>query len=364
MTVLRTTQQVAQVAEQNDAKLRMTMQYVQVLYTEESGPAPQSIEDTGLQSMSDAATVETVLNLTASNAISVSDDVANFVNDRCGNTLAIVDIAVAEIVINHSLSDTLVLTDPVSVVRNQSYLTSSAISLADSATAIRLFETQVVEDTLSLSDTAVQSRPVASDLTLTQLAEATIGGISDSASDAIGISDTATVALVTSRSLTDTLALTQEAIRGFSGVLSVDQELGLTDHAVATTTEDYILLFAPFPAVAASIVLPRPMLGDKEGHACQMKLRRSMNGVVYTNVKTTNRRIFSYTFDMTVQKGYELQAFFEEYVAEHMKLQNWKGEIWDVQLLTNPIEYVNNRRNGPVGQVGVNLQFEGIKLSG
>jgi hypothetical protein len=68
---------------------------------------------------------------------------------------------------------------------------------------------------------------------------------------------------------------------------------------------------------------------------------------------------------MTREKGLELQAFLEEYNADHLRLQNWKGEVWDVQLLTNPLEFTQNRRHDPDGaNCAINLEFEGRKLSG
>jgi len=366
MTVLRNTQHVVQVAEQYDAKLRMTMQYVQVLYTESSGPADQYIEDTGLQSMTDGATVATILNVVASDTISLSDDASNFINARIGNTLSLSDSATVMLVLTRSTEQLILVSDDVSLLSDQSHPVLDTLSVTDTVSVIRLIETQVVEDTLSLSDTAVQARPVASTLTLSDVAVGVIGGIPDSASDIISITDTATVELTISLTASNTLALTHSPTGNWivEGATDISAVLELQDFAVGTTVENYVLLFAPYPQVAAAIVLPRPLLQDKENSAATAQIRRAMDGTRYSYVKNPRSRVLSYTFEMTRQKSLELENFIDNYNGEHIKLQNWKGEIWDVQLLTNPVDYTQNRRSAPVGQTGVNLQFEGVKLSG
>jgi len=122
---------------------------------------------------------------------------------------------------------------------------------------------------------------------------------------------------------------------------------------------------APWPRIEASIVLPAPELDDKENNVSDMLVKRAMDGTRRVYVKRSTSRRLAYTFDMTRQKGLELEEFLTTYNAEHIRMQNWKGEIWDVQLLTNPLDFVQNRRHSPDGaNVAINLEFEGVKLSG
>jgi hypothetical protein len=151
------------------------------------------------------------------------------------------------------------------------------------------------------------------------------------------------------------------------GATDMTQILTFSHFAVGTivSTDHYVMLQAPFPRVEASIIIPAAEFDDKENALGDMKIKRSMDGTRRTYVNRTNSRRLAYTFDMTREKGMELQAFLETYNAEHLRLHNWKGEIWDVQLMTNPLEFTQNRRFDPEGaNCAINLEFEGVKLSG
>jgi hypothetical protein len=201
-------------------------------------------------------------------------------------------------------------------------------------------------------------------LVLSQAAVGVIGGIDDTASSEVSLTQEATVELTVTVTASNTIVLTNDATNGHVAELSVSSALDLTQLVVGTTVEDYMILYAPFPAIAAAVILPRPLLDDKENLTASIEVRRAMDGTLYTFVKNTKTRLISYTFDMTRVKGLELQSFFDNYNGQRMKLQNWKGEVWDVQLLTNPLDFVQNRRSAPTGQVGINLQFEGVRISG
>lgn len=48
-----------------------------------------------------------------------------------------------------------------------------------------------------------------------------------------------------------------------------------------------------------------------------------------------------------------------------MQIQNWKGEIWIVRLLTNPIEFSDQLRPSLCesdSKVTVALEFEGVRI--
>ena len=86
-----------------------------------------------------------------------------------------------------------------------------------------------------------------------------------------------------------------------------------------------------------------------------------MNGSVQTHVKTNDNRRLTQTFRMLDrQKAVEVVEFFKYYNSDKIRLTNWKGEIWKVNLLTNPIDFVKTGRF----RTDVSLEFEGIKLNG
>lgn len=93
-----------------------------------------------------------------------------------------------------------------------------------------------------------------------------------------------------------------------------------------------------------------------------MVIKKAMDNTTYSFVKRTKNRRLKYTFQLNERKGDELRAFTTTYSADDIKLQNWKGEIWRVKLITNPIEYSAAGRWGPVGdRIEVNLEFEGTR---
>jgi hypothetical protein len=64
-------------------------------------------------------------------------------------------------------------------------------------------------------------------------------------------------------------------------------------------------------------------------------------------------------------KGLELEEFFKYYNSSDIKLTNWKGEVWKVKLMSNPLDFVQTERYYPTGaRTDINLEFEGVKLFG
>jgi len=147
--------------------------------------------------------------------------------------------------------------------------------------------------------------------------------------------------------------------------IPVSNTLALTHFAIATIKKNYVTLTAPFPGAGAGIILPAPLLGDKENTVSQSAVKRAMDGTTYTYVNRSPNRLLSYTFNLSRAKGLELKAFLEDHNGDTMWMQDWKGATWSVNLMTNPVSFVQNRRSAPNGpNVGVNLQFEGVKISG
>ncbi len=364
MTVARSTQQYIDVLYTSTVvpTARLTTQHIDVLYTADSGPAPQSA--TSVLSLTQDATVQGIFERVASNALSLSQDTTIYNNEQTGNTLNLTQLVSVELVLTRSVTSILALTQSATVIGSQTVLASNVITVSQSVSVIRLIPTQSASNALSLTQSADWSRPVTSTLNLTQSAVAYIGGTSVTAESTLSLTQSATVELTITAIASSVLALTQSASTSFIGDLVASNALSLQQLAVGTIIDSYMTLYAPYPGVAAAIILPKPSLGDKENTTANIKVRHAMDGTMYTTVKRPLTRVLSYTFNMTRQKGLELEEFLTAYNGERIKLQNFKGEIWDVQLLSNPLDFVQNRRSAPVGQVGVNLQFEGVKISG
>jgi len=196
---LRVTQQYAEILAAGDGAARVTRQYVEIL----SGVL--DVVATDVLSVGDVADRILVTVCNASDALSLSDTVAQVHEVLASDLVALSDQALGDLV--HVAIDTLALTDgavaDIEIVRS----VTDTLSLGDEAvvTAIWL---RSVEDTLTLQDEATASRELIREaidwLSLTDAA-----GWVAAASDTFSLSDEATVDRILG--VSDTLALDDEA---------------------------------------------------------------------------------------------------------------------------------------------------------
>jgi len=356
MTVLRSTTQIVEVAESFDPNLRQTQQYIQVLYASATAILKSG---TNALSLSQSVGLDTILNLPASNSLSLSQDATTYGVTRVGSSLFLTQASALEIILLRSSSDTLILSQEALYNQQVALSTSSVLVLAQSAVLDRVLPTETADNTLSLTQAADWARLAESVLVLTQEAVAVEGAILDTAENTLSLSQSATTLTVLTNIASSALALTQTAVGPIIvvGATNVTSTLVLTQMAVGTIKENYVILSAE----GVSVLLPAPELDDKEHSVSEVAVKRAMDGTTRTYVKKSPNRLLSYTFDLSRAKGLELQSFLSTYNGNSIRLQNWKGEIWDTHLMTNPVNYTQNRK-GP--NVGVNLQFEGERISG
>lgn len=116
---------------------------------------------------------------------------------------------------------------------------------------------------------------------------------------------------------------------------------------------------------SASIVLPTPEFNDREGATGKLNIKRSMNGVrrVYKRESPTSR--LTYEFVMDRMKAIELRAFILVNNSAVLRMENWKGELWAVQLVNNPFTFKEESRwEGSWGnRSSITLEFEGVRLN-
>lgn len=124
-----------------------------------------------------------------------------------------------------------------------------------------------------------------------------------------------------------------------------------------------VICLAPFGAIVTDITLPNPQPGNKIQRKMEMTLKRSMNGLNYTYVKTTPYSIFDYTFELDRLKSYELKAFIQSYHSAEWLLIDFNNISWKVKLKTNPSE-ITSYKYEPIckGRDRISLQFEGLQL--
>lgn len=274
-----------------------------------------------------------------------------------------------------------------------------------------------VQSGLSFQSQLVALRTALSTLSLTQTARGFRSG--NTLSQSLVLSHSVSVQKVRNESITHTLALTDlvERIVPASNTLvfsqlasvtrvrnqSIVQTLVLTHSATRTSvynrTASNTLVFPQFytpintsiilPVVnvnlkprhciirlsvpEASIILPCPLFGDVEIYSGLFTTKRTMNGDTFNYIRNgTNLDTLRYSFIMGRKKSLELRSFFDQFSDRQITMENWKGEVWLVNITSNPLELTKTARwtNGSTGdpsynqreKVEVALEFEGIKL--
>jgi hypothetical protein len=298
-----------------------------------------------------------------SSSLSLTQSASHF-NFDGGNTLVLIQSATVELVSNISASNSLTLISSVDFVGTITESVESVLgTLNHSVIFVRTLPTETASNTLTLTSTTDFARAAQNTLNLTSTAVGSIGGIEESASNTLSLTSTATVDTILLLNLTSDLILTHTAIETQVTLLSPSNTLTFNQTLLNVTlgTKKYVILQAPFDSRQVSVVLPNPLWGDTENITSEMSLRRSMNGRKVTHVKTNKNRRVNYTFRLLDKpKALELLEFCRYYNSDLIRLQNWKGEIWKVNLLTNPIDFVQTRRYG----TDVALEFEGELING
>lgn len=113
----------------------------------------------------------------------------------------------------------------------------------------------------------------------------------------------------------------------------------------------------------AVITLPAPEFGDGEAYGGVFTIRRSMNNIPYTHVRTLSLRKLNLPFVLAKRKAWELREFLIQNNPELMTLTTWKGDKWFVNLTTNPLELrVSGKYSNEDEKVSIELEFEGLKV--
>ena len=72
----------------------------------------------------------------------------------------------------------------------------------------------------------------------------------------------------------------------------------------------------PYPLLQSTLVLPNPREGNQKNLAASIQTMRSMDGTLYTYVKTKRgRKAMSWDFLTTKEKAQEAKQFIEQYAG-------------------------------------------------
>jgi hypothetical protein len=124
------------------------------------------------------------------------------------------------------------------------------------------------------------------------------------------------------------------------------------------------ILQAPFGAITQAIALPNPQFGDKEAREQLVTPKRTMNGTLYTYVRSTNNKTLDFNFILSRKIAEDLKNFLINYHQKEMLMNaEWRNENWRVRLINNPVEFLIQQYDEIcLAEVDVNLKFEGTIL--
>lgn len=113
------------------------------------------------------------------------------------------------------------------------------------------------------------------------------------------------------------------------------------------------------------LVLPNPALGNADVLNIKTGFNRSMDGTFRTYIRTpeTHRLIMTFrTLQENVTCGSlsydevtDVINFMKAVVGDDIKLTDWDGSIWQVKIITSPVQFIQQNRSFHE----VTLEFEG-----
>jgi len=107
------------------------------------------------------------------------------------------------------------------------------------------------------------------------------------------------------------------------------------------------ILKAPYPGVQTTTLLPSPKWGDSKALTATVLTMRSINGTLYTYVKSRNgRKKLQWEFEVSRHKALELREFINSYRGALIQVIDHDGDHWVGYLRNNPFEFVGAGRAG------------------
>jgi hypothetical protein len=125
---------------------------------------------------------------------------------------------------------------------------------------------------------------------------------------------------------------------------------------------------APYPGVQTGMILPNPQLDNTEGRSISLTFNQAIDGTRYTYVKTSSRKklVFTWT-NLGRGKLVEVQEFYKLYAGSHIRLTDFRGDVWDVIFEAEPtiaIEQLSLEGGGTRKESGsVTLEFDGVQIA-
>ena len=112
------------------------------------------------------------------------------------------------------------------------------------------------------------------------------------------------------------------------------------------TETNYFIVQAPYPALASTMLLPSPQVGNNLGATSEVVIIKMMDGSRRSIVKKAgNNRRYRWTFVLSRDKIEEVQDFVLRYRGSSFRTI-WRGNVVIGKLNLNPVEFAGNGRAG------------------
>ena len=114
----------------------------------------------------------------------------------------------------------------------------------------------------------------------------------------------------------------------------------------------------PWPAMKNTLLLPSPRQGNNKGNQSTVQTMRSMNGTLYTYVKTKRgRKGFSWEFIASKDKGLETKEFIRIHSGGLVRITDHRNNVLVGYLTMNPLEEAGEGRAAPWGKIEEAVRF-------
>ena len=120
------------------------------------------------------------------------------------------------------------------------------------------------------------------------------------------------------------------------------------------------IMKAPHPSVKTTTLMPSPKWGDSKTLTASVLSMRSMDGTLYTYIKSRNgRKKFKWEFEVARDKALEIREFINSYRGEVIQITDHDGDEWIGYLRNNPFEFTGvGRAVGWPGNETMNIMLE------
>lgn len=121
-----------------------------------------------------------------------------------------------------------------------------------------------------------------------------------------------------------------------------------------------ITLEMPFDTPIFSFTLPNPKLSDSRQDTIGTKINFSMNGTLKSIIRRNQAIKLVWAFVLpkcatSIHKD-NIDTMLQEYANDDIKITDWRGDIYRVKCITNPVEYTESKNF-----LDCTLEFAGTK---